>query len=224
MIEKSIGTKIKTARGTTSQKEFADEIGVSLATLSRYERGQTPVPSDVLTRICDATGCNAEWLLLGRGPRIAERPDPPPATDLLDIDGRQERIVKIPILSEIPAGFAESFTDADMPVGYGALGAIHVRDPRDENAFALVIRGNSMSPTLAPGDIVVVSPRRFNDLRFSISVVKLREEGVTVKHLKTHGDQATLVSENPEYRDIEVPLSEIRVIGRVIGWHHQVSG
>ena len=129
----------------------------------------------------------------------------------------------VPVLAAIPAGPAQPNTDQDTPVGVGAEGYILVPDPKDENAFALIVEGNSMSPTLVPGDIIVVSPRRREDKRLPIAVVKIDGEDVAVKFLDIENDHAVLSSENPAFRPIRVKLSDIEVIGRVVGWRHTVT-
>ena len=224
-VRGQIGERIRQARGDTPQKEFARRLGTSLTTLSRYERELTPVPSDVITRICELTGASPDWLLLGKKPVQPVTVSQEETDDawLLD-DGRRERMMPVPILSEIPAGYTEAMTDGDTPAGVGALGTIHVRDPRDENAFGLMVKGNSMSPVLSPGDILIVSPARFDDLRFPIVVFRLRDEEVAVKYVRLTENTARISSENPLYAPFEVPLQDIRVIGRVIGWQHYVAG
>jgi transcriptional regulator with XRE-family HTH domain len=46
---------------------FGKKIGVHLQTLSRYERGITEIPADVLIKIADFFEPNLRWLLTGEG-------------------------------------------------------------------------------------------------------------------------------------------------------------
>lgn len=62
----SIGTRLKAIRGPTSQQVFSDDLGVSLSTLSNYERDERPPTSEVLIRL-DELGFNVQWLLTGKG-------------------------------------------------------------------------------------------------------------------------------------------------------------
>ena len=127
--------------------------------------------------------------------------------------------VEIPILADVPAGQWEERTDGDMPAGVGMEGYVMVSDPKDGNAFALRVHGDSMSPILSPGDIVIVSPRRRTDLRYPIGVVRM-QGGVTLKRVRTKGEVIILESENPMYPPIELPICEVEIIGRVWGWIH----
>lgn len=208
-----IGDRIRLARGDMTQAELGGKIGVHAKTIMRYEQG-SPVPSDVLVQICDATGTRPDWILLGdRDVEPARyQPKKPPSANM-PADQRE-----IPILSTISAGHLTANGDADMPVGVGALGYIVAADPKDENAFALKVDGASMAPVLMPGDFVVVSPRRMEDLRYQMCVVKIRGEDVTLKYMKRRGDVIVLESENPAYRPIEVPIAEVEIMGRVVAW------
>ncbi len=189
----------------------------------RYEKGD-PIPSDIVARICEITGCRPDWLILGDGPMLGEGAAPSQVEDAPRetwIKGERHRGVAI--LARLPAGPVQSDTDLGALAETGAEGYTVVPDPRDENAFALIVEGNSMSPTLMPGDVIVVSPRRRDDVRFPVSVVRIKAEDVAVRYLDIGNDYALLSSANPEYRPIRVKLSDIEVVGRVVGWWHTVT-
>jgi transcriptional regulator with XRE-family HTH domain len=64
-----IGKRLKRIRkglGLT-QREFAKSIGISEATLRRYESGQNFPDAGVLERIANKYGVNTHWLVTGRG-------------------------------------------------------------------------------------------------------------------------------------------------------------
>lgn len=63
---RAIGRRIKEARGTQTQQQFAQAIEVSRATLANYERG-TRLPNDlVLKRISAASGVLVTDILFGK--------------------------------------------------------------------------------------------------------------------------------------------------------------
>lgn len=64
----SLGNRIKSVRGTLSQKEFSDVCKVGISTLRRYESGVNPPDSDFLCAIVDNYDVSPEWLLSGEGP------------------------------------------------------------------------------------------------------------------------------------------------------------
>ncbi len=82
-----MGLNIKELRGGKSQEEFADIIGVSQGTLSKYEKGMMP-PADILYRIAKIGNSSVERLLTGNEPE---------SILLKDKDEREcvERLLKI---------------------------------------------------------------------------------------------------------------------------------
>lgn len=54
--------RARQARGLTIQ-ELADRVGIGKSTLSRYERGERPMNTYVLVRICRVLGVRAGALL-----------------------------------------------------------------------------------------------------------------------------------------------------------------
>lgn len=62
----SLGSRLKLARGNTSQKAFAAELGVHENTVSNAERRDS-APQDYLVKIAQARNVNLNWLLTGRG-------------------------------------------------------------------------------------------------------------------------------------------------------------
>ncbi len=66
-----VGERIRSVRGTKTQTEFADVLGVKKQNyISRYERGRIPSP-DLLVRIAGIGRVTTDWLLTGKkgGPR-----------------------------------------------------------------------------------------------------------------------------------------------------------
>lgn len=62
----AIGGRIRSARGETTQEDFAAAIGVSRSALTNYEAGRR-LPNDlILTRISEISGCPVPQLLFGQ--------------------------------------------------------------------------------------------------------------------------------------------------------------
>lgn len=84
------------------------------------------------------------------------------------------------------------------------------------NVLLMEVEGDSMSPTLQNHNLVLVDLGR-SQLRsgqiFAIGI----GEAVTVKRLDfAASDRVAVLSDNPLYRTFEMPIDEIRIIGRVI--------
>lgn len=69
--EFSVGDRLRKARETLGldQTEFAKEIGISRATISRYERGDFEPPRSALLLWQMRTGVPSEWITTGCTPR-----------------------------------------------------------------------------------------------------------------------------------------------------------
>jgi len=66
-----IGARIRQLRGSASQQEFADRLGITREHVSRIESGVQP-GTEVLRRLAQVTGVSLDFLVLGADP--AERP------------------------------------------------------------------------------------------------------------------------------------------------------
>ncbi len=64
-----IGGRLKQARDAArlSQEEIAAQMGISLRAYQNYERGERPVPVELVRALSRTHGIDAEWLLSGRG-------------------------------------------------------------------------------------------------------------------------------------------------------------
>lgn len=61
-----IKNRIKSIRGSLSQKDFAEKIGVHITTVQGYESGNLP-KGDILQRIHEVFNASIDWLLTGEG-------------------------------------------------------------------------------------------------------------------------------------------------------------
>ncbi len=63
----AIGRRIRELRGfDTQQADFARLLGVSQSQLSKYERGESEPPLEVLLRLSEKFGKSVDWILTGR--------------------------------------------------------------------------------------------------------------------------------------------------------------
>lgn len=96
--------------------------------------------TESLSRILNATGAGLDdFVALVEGTSGAKRTQP------------------VPLIGMAQAGNGGYFDDAGFPVG-GSWDEVRLPDLKDENAYALEVSGDSMSPVYRDGDIIVVSP------------------------------------------------------------------
>jgi len=58
-----LGDKLKELRGSQSQREMADPLGIKYQQWAKYERGEVSPGADMLKQICLVHACSADWLL-----------------------------------------------------------------------------------------------------------------------------------------------------------------
>ena len=67
-VEGELGRRIRAARvyGAYSQVEMARKLGISVATLIRYEKGRNEIPElarpEIVNRVIELTGVDADFL------------------------------------------------------------------------------------------------------------------------------------------------------------------
>lgn len=101
------------------------------------------------------------------------------------------------------------------------------------NACLARVRGDSMMPTIAPGDVVLIDtskrePPLRRESRQRAPIYALRgADGAQVKRLlRPAEDQLMIISDNPDYLPQAMALmpgAEINIIGKVVWWGHTVK-
>lgn len=211
----SFSEKLKTERQRAGLKqvELGNKIGVTGPYISLLESGKRPPPADSVTlRIERALKITPKSLL--RIAHIARTPDDIRRdTDLdrlyaegllgskVDVARTPEKLGLIPLINKVSAGYPADFTDLDYPTGV-ADEYVSVPDLADENAFAIVVCGDSMIPRFSEGDILIISPAspvKSGDFCF----VRIDEHGkvtTTFKQVFIDDEQTVrLVSLNSRY-------------------------
>ena len=211
-MKSNIGTRIREARENKSldQIYLARKTGVVSRTLQRWEKGDQIPGGDYLMLLAKYTGVRPEWLLTGDGEMYSNPPTLPNVYPLNRESLVQGvNLVNIPVLASVPAGKTAAMFHPDHADRY-----ITVDNIRDPNAFALVVKGTSMSPKIEDGDIVVVSPR--HEVRSGdICVVRVNDEDV-LKKIKIDEQYIHLIPLNPVFEPVTVRKRDITFIGKVV--------
>ncbi len=208
----SIGERLRAARENKEleQSTLSDRVGVAVRTLQRWEKGLQVPDSNYLLRLAKSIGVRPEWLLTGEG----EMYPPPQATGKVipfhkEMLVRNVSMVEVPVLSSVPAGRPIQTISQDYVERY-----ITVDNLKDRDAFALVVKGKSMSPRIEDGDIVVVSPHQ--DVRSGdICVVRVNDEDV-LKKVKIDEQYIHLIPLNPDFDPVTVRKRDVMFIMKVI--------
>ena len=206
MIEITVGDRIREIRQKhrLNQTKFAEVIGVHFQTVSRWERNELRPTAENLSDIAAKFGVDISWLMAKSTvtSEAEERGPIPPSTGT------------IPVISMIQGG-EEGYWENAYPVGYGYRTIKRPYDVNDPNAFAVEVRGQSMSPKYDEGDVIVVCPSKEVHSGDSVAV-KLKSGAVMVKRVRFAGDMVMLESINPAYEPIIVSREDIDFIRKIV--------
>lgn len=194
--------ELKRLFGFTEDQELAPIFDLKdRSTVSKWRKNGA-VPASIEKKTREMLG-DKHVTLSGYTTRPPEAIDVPPHTKT------------IPIISWAQAGTDGFFEDA-YEVG-GGIGRLNwFDDIRDDNAYALVIRGDSMIPRYDPGDYVIVSPAA-GVKSGDYAIVKLRDGQVLAKQVKSRNGEFVLSSVNPAYDDLYVPAADVVFTHKIVG-------
>lgn len=180
-------------RDVKNAAELARMTGLTQVAIRNYIRGIKVPNAQALVKLSRALVTTSDYLLSGS----ALRPD------------------RIPLLTKIPGGDPKSWSDGEYPAGYG-YEFIDRGDITDTNAFALVVEGDSMSPSINSGDIVIVSPGTPVANR-SIAAIAINGDERTLKRVVfLDQDRVLLQPDNESYTPMVCAKNDITLIGRVV--------
>ncbi len=112
----------------------------------------------------------------------------------------------IPVIGRVPAGFPENVSEE--VIEYISLPSAPA------GAYALVVKGDSMSPGIRDGDYVLFIPN--GDYRNGDVIVVNNEFGDSmIKRYRLKDGEVWLFSDNPEYPSFK-PNEQYRIIGKVV--------
>ncbi len=177
-----------------NKSQFADYVGVTLSTISRYESGDIKVSLDAIAVLADKLNVSPGWLLGWTDDKY-----------LTGID--KDSLRSVPVLGTIAAGKPILASEHIEGYEYG-----------DDTAdFCLRVKGDSMiGARIYDGDIVFV--KRQSDVdNGDIAVVLVNGFEATIKRIYKYGNRIVLHPENPTMKDeIFTSKDEIQIIGKVI--------
>lgn len=211
-MKSSIGDRIRKARENKEidQGTLARKVGIASRTVQRWEKGEQVPGGDYLMQIARWTGVRPDWLLTGEGDMYLRTDRAPNIIRFRkDATFRKVDLVEIPLLSSVPAGRTAAIFHPDHVERY-----VTVDNLNDSGAFALVVKGASMSPRIEDGDVVVVSPGR-EARSGDICVVRVNEEDV-LKMVKIDGDHVHLIPLNTDFDPLTVRKRDITFIWKVV--------
>ncbi len=192
------------------QNSLARRVHVAMRTVQRWEKGDQVPDGDFLLKLARSLGVRPEWLLTGEGEMYPSQLSP---SNIIPFQKDQlvesVTLMEIPLLASVPAGKTNAMFYPEHVDRF-----VTVDNIKDRSAFALVVKGNSMSPKIENGDIVVVSPReeaRSGD----ICVVRVNAEDV-LKKIRIDPPYIHLIPLNTDFEPLTVRQKDVSFVGKVV--------
>ncbi len=187
-----------------SAEYVAEKLGVSPATIYRYEKGDIEkMPGNILAPIARILSTTPAYLM---GWDTEDSPAPPPGFQAMPA-----MAAATPLIGDIACGtpiLAEENISRYLPT------------PLHWHAdFALLCRGDSMAPRILDGDLVAIRkvPQVENG---QIAAVRIDDEA-TLKRCYRYPDRLVLQAENPAYEPIVLigpEMSRATIEGIAVGF------
>lgn len=195
-----------------SAEKVAERLGVSPATIYRYEKGDIEkVPADSLAEIAKILQTTPAYLMGWEeksGPAEPKKPTIPPGFIPMP------KMKKVPLIGAIACG--DPITAIQNREG-------EIDAPEDMKCdFALRCKGDSMiGAGIHDGDAVYIriQPEVENG---EIAAVRIGEEA-TLKRVYLHADYIELRPENPAYESIirrREEMNDVQIEGKAVGYTH----
>lgn len=179
-----------------TQKTLGDAVGVSQAAIQKIETGRAAQTTKLLD-IAKALRVRPEWLSSGTGAMRADGEDDKKPSHI------NHDVFRVDILdlavSAGPGIVNQEFVEILHSVEYAPAEARHMFDGRKaENIRIINVRGDSMSGTIEPGDLLFVdiSVKSFDgDGIYAF----LYDDTAHVKRLQKMKDKLLVISDNKSY-------------------------
>lgn len=208
-------------------QEFAAKSEIHRRTLSNFFPPRNTRPSsDVVAQICEASGVSSDWLIRGLGqmklrlsPKVELKELPPPPKPT-----RPPDLVEIPFYDVLAGAGGGAFVDVEPGQSVIAFDRVWLRNAvgiAPEQLNVIGVAGDSMSPTLNNGDLLMVDRSVFEVDGVHGGVFVLNwDDQLLVKRCDRLGPKLKLISDNelypPEIIDLREESDSVSIVGRVV--------
>ncbi len=220
MASETVGKRFHKLRSALelSQEAFGAPLGVSYAAISRWEKDLAEPPDMAAVAAEYLYGVSAQWLLTGEGPMWASKP------------GASVDQVWRPVLPGLascgpggeiadpgPQAPRYPFTPAFIQDLLADCGA-----GTPEDLYLVRCEGDSMRPTVFPGDLALVNTAeelRVRPKRDALHLVRpdASSTDARVKRVRIEGQEMVLLSDAQHFAPVRVSLEEVPIQSLVLG-------
>lgn len=195
-----------------SQQEFASRIGITQGALSQLESQKSKLSLDSLLKINRVFGVDCNWLVAGEGEIFFNQDAKEPHTMQKSL---KEGCIPL-IRGEAHAGYIKNYLDEKY---LDTLEVYKIPGYEAGNYRLFEVEGDSMIPSIYPGEIVVCEslPDMTTMENGSLCIV-VAEEGIVAKRGYIYEEDRSMLilkSDNPDYKTYSIPMDDVREIWRV---------
>lgn len=202
----NMGVRIKELRERKelTQEELGNMLGLGKSAIAKYENGRVEnIKRSIIEQISEILECKPSYLMGWEDEEAQEQED------------LSALIFKIPLLGRVVAGepmLAEQNIEEYIEC------PIEMKSKAD---FALRVKGDSMSPILLDGDIVIVHKQESVE-NGETAIVMINGDEATVKKFMIQENGITLIGHNTAvysphfYSAKDVQSLPVKVIGKVV--------
>lgn len=217
-----------------SINSFAQKLGVSPPTISRWMKGEADPTRTNLIRLAETTGINLEWLAIGCGPKYWENPEDGRIIlrDQEKMDMEQRKDFNLVASNDETFVEIEDCREVRLSAGTGAFNSdyqeinttkvertwLQTRRLKAKDCAMFLVSGESMYPTLKDGEEIIVD-RSKRELQEGKIFVLNHNGSMLVKKVQFTYDGVELISDNKDYRPLKLDADEANsliIIGQVV--------
>ena len=194
-----------------SRQELATRAGISTTALYYYEKGNQIPNAQILSRLSRELHVSTDYLLGN-----VDDPDSNVLKNILDqmiaegIEKEKKKLRPVPVYDGAHAGDVGVFPDNLTPQEIVTI-------PKDSpGKYGVIVHGDSMSPVIDDGDIVVVETEM--QVEHGQRAVVFVDGGLMVKTVFYNNNSIILSSINPKYPPIVIDKSKgpVYILGKVV--------
>lgn len=201
------------------QAEAASKFGIPISTYRKYESGPSEPGADAVAGISRA-GINANWLLTGEGQMLLNQVSGTRTEYQVDLD---KDYVSIPLYDVHAAAGSGTLVDEEHVVDVLHFKQEWIRAElraSPDDLYLIHVDGESMEPTLRPGDIILVDNRDQSQARDGIYVLRMNGTLLVKRLQRLPGGIIKVTSDNAAYSPFEINAENagdgFAIIGRVV--------
>ena len=205
----------KCANLVGSGDELSRQTHIARRTLENYFIGRSEPSISKISTIANAAGVSLEWLIDGHGEMLRH-----------DMVRNKEGFISIPFYDAHLAAGAGSFNEnvdiiSNVSVDKTYLTTLAGKDNTKDLVF-LEVRGNSMLPTIASGDIALVDLKEKNIHEDIMAFVF--EGDAYIKRIRKMFGGIDVISDNkefyPAYNICKERMDQFYIIGKILSVSH----